>query len=160
MEPLVAILLDLFTWLRYLTLHIFVYVLLAVLFFRVERRIRVALLVYWGILANYMATSRSMRNIWDVYSVLPFYPYLGHNLWGSTKNDTQFVEGKVEDKFSKIFTPFSCFRPVTTACKNFEFPLDVKDSMFLLQSLPGPLSEVHTKFRVRTEIYRLFRDLT
>ncbi|RMC19558.1 hypothetical protein DUI87_03116 [Hirundo rustica rustica] len=44
--------------------------------------------------------------------------------------------------------------PVTTAFENLEFPLDVKESMFLLLSLPGLLSVVHTMFRVEKEIFR------
>ncbi|KAF4794900.1 hypothetical protein TURU_097774 [Turdus rufiventris] len=43
--------------------------------------------------------------------------------------------------------------PVTTVFENFEFPLDVMESLFLLLSLPGLLTAVHNMFRVRTEIF-------
>ncbi|KAJ7423281.1 hypothetical protein BTVI_10489 [Pitangus sulphuratus] len=43
-------------------------------------------------------------------------------------------------------------RPGTTTFENSEFPLDVKESMFLLLTLPGLLNVVHTMFRVKKEI--------
>lgn len=43
---------------------------------------------------------------------------------------------------------------MTTAFESFEFPLYVKESLFLLLSLPGLLSAVHTMFRVTKEIFR------
>lgn len=48
----------------------------------------------------------------------------------------QSIGGKEEDDFTQPFTPFSPFRPIATAVKNSEFPLDVKESMFLLLGLP------------------------
>lgn len=35
-----------------------------------------------------------------------------------------------EDDLPQLFTPFSSFRFVTTACENFEFPLDVKEGAY------------------------------
>lgn len=47
-----------------------------------------------------------------------------------------------KDYFPQLFNPFSSLRPVTTALEDFEFPLDIKESMLLLLSLPGLFSEV------------------
>lgn len=48
-EPLVTMLLGPFTWVWYLTLDVFMYVLLRVTFYRAETGIGIALLLYCGI---------------------------------------------------------------------------------------------------------------
>lgn len=62
-----------------------------------------------------------------------------------------------KDDFPQVFTPFSSLWPVTTAFESFEFPLDFKESMFLLLSLLGLLSGLHVE-RQRF-LGRSFRDL-
>lgn len=61
--------------------------------------------------------------------------------------------GTEKDDSPQLFIPFSSFRPVKTAFEDFEFPLDVKESMCLLLGLPDLLSAVHTMFRVTKEIF-------
>lgn len=68
--------------------------------------------------------------------------------------NTQSLGGKGEYYFPQLFTPFFSLRPVTTPIEDFSFPLDIKESMFLLLGLPGLLSAVHTMFRVTEEIFR------
>lgn len=58
--------------------------------------------------------------------------------------------GTGEDYFPQPFISFSSFRPGTTTFEDFEFLLGVKESMFLLLSLPGLLSVIHTMFRLMT----------
>lgn len=150
-------LLGLSTWLWYLTLYILLYmhyVSTAVLFFRAGREIRIALLLYCVISVYDVITSRIMGVIWDEYSVLLSCPGFGYYLWEFINNSTQPVVGTGEDDFPQPFTSFSSFRPGTITFEDFEFPLGVKESMFLLLSLPGLLSAVHTMFRVRTGISR------
>lgn len=40
------------------------------------------------------------------------------------------------------FAPFSSFRRLTTALENLEFPLDIKESMFLLPGMHGLLGVI------------------
>lgn len=149
-------LLGLFTCVWYLSLCVFLYmqhVLPMMIFFRAGRGIKVGLLLYCVIPAYDFITSKAIRVIWDVYSVLISYPYLRFcfksplaiipSLWGRT--------GK--DYFPCLFTLFSSFRPVKTAFEDFEFPLDVKECMCFLLGLPGLLSAVHNTFRITKEIF-------
>lgn len=82
------------------------------------------------------------RIIWNVCSVLLSCPSLEFCLWEFSNNCTQPMHDTGEDDFPQLSTSFFSFRPVTTAFKTFEFPLVVKEIIFLSLSLPGLLSAV------------------
>lgn len=157
MEPLGTMLLGLFTWLWYLTLYVFQYmhyVPITVLLLRAGIGIRIALLLYCVISVYNILTSRAMRAIRDVSSVLLSCHGLGYYLWKFINNHTWSVGETGKDDFPQLFTLSSSFSPVTSAFENFQFPLDIKESLFLLLSLPGLLSAVYTTFRIKKELSR------
>lgn len=133
-------------WVWYLILYVFPYVLF-------QSRITIALLLYSGISFYDMVTSRAVRVIWDVFSRLLSCPCLRCYPCVSI-NCAQPVGETEEDDFPQSLIPFSPLRPGTTTSENFEFPLGVKESMFLLLCLPGLLSVVHTMFKMTKEIFR------
>lgn len=106
-----------------------------------------------------MITRRAMRVIWDVCSVMLFYPSLGVYLWEPIKSYLVCGATRTDD-FPQLFMPFASFRPVKIAFENFGFPLVVKKSMVSLLGLLSTVytmltvSVAHTTFRVRREISR------
>ena len=92
-----------------------------VLFFEAGRGIGIALLLHCEISPYDMITSRAMRVIWDVNSVLLSYPYLGHCFQESINSSTQSVGETGEDAFPQLFPHFLSFRFVITAFEDLEF---------------------------------------
>lgn len=91
---MVTMLLGRFTWLWYLILvYIPIYTICALHggIFRAGRGTRIALLLHCAISAYNMITTRTMKVIWDVCSVLLSCPHLGHYLRESINNSTQPV---------------------------------------------------------------------
>lgn len=70
-------------------------------------------------------------------------------------NCTQSVGRTGEDNFPQIFTPFFSFSLVMRAFQNFEFLLDVKESMLLCLSCV--LTVVYAMFGVR-EIFKKIKE--
>lgn len=96
--------LDLFMWMWYLDQYIFLYVLLLIIFVKVGRGIRIALVIYCVTSVYDMVTPRTMRAIWDMNSVLFSCPGLGHYLWQFINNSIQLVGRTGEDSFTQSFT--------------------------------------------------------
>lgn len=96
--------LDLFVWMWYLAQDIFLYVLLLIIFVKVGKGIRIALVMCCVNSVYDMTTSRTMRVIWDVNSVLFACPGLGCYLWQFINNSTQLVGRTGEDDFTQPFT--------------------------------------------------------
>lgn len=92
--------------------------LLMMIFFRAGRRIRIAFVAVCGISVYEMITSRTMKVIWDVYSVLLSYPYSGTTSGGPLIIIPSLWEEQGVD-FPQRFIPFSSFTPVKTAFENF-----------------------------------------
>lgn len=99
-----------------------------------------------------MITSRTMRVIWNVYSVMHSSPYLRYYLWEFNNNCIQPVGRIGEDNFPQFFTPVFSFRLVTRSFQNFEFSLDVKENILLC--LLCLLTVVYTMFGVNREIFK------
>lgn len=97
---------------------------------------------------NIKANERHLGCVFSVFSC----PGLGCYLWEFINNHVRPrpVGGAGEDDFPQTFT--SSLGLVTTAFENFDFSLDVKESMILLLILPGLLSVVYTMFGVTKEI--------
>lgn len=105
-----------------------------------------------------------MRILLDVYSVLLSCPSLECYIWKFINNCSQPVGRTGEDYFPHLLTTFSSFRPVTTAFEDFEFPLDINESTFMLLGLPVLLSVASTWSTPCLELQKtflggLFRDL-
>lgn len=104
--------------------------------FQNGREIRMALLMYCGISVYDMITSRTMRVIWDVCSVLLSCPYRSCYLWESINNLTKSVTGK---QGRMIFPSLSLQFPLSSLLQQL---LRILKSFCMLKKVCS-CSEVH-----------------
>lgn len=129
-------------------------------FFGSGTQTNIVLLMFSAISAYVKITSEAMKIIWDVYLLLFACPGLSCYFWGFINNRTQPCGRKVGNDFSQTFTSFSPFRSDTSPFESVQFPLDVKDAIFLLLILVCLLCTVYNTFRIRLRFpWRLPRDL-
>ncbi|XP_058710220.1 uncharacterized protein LOC131586907 [Poecile atricapillus] len=93
-----------------------------------------------------------MFGLWFLRPTLP--PSPNSTFWEFISNCTQFVRGRPEDEAFQPFLSFFSFESVMSLFENIQFPLNVKDTTFLVVQLLSFLYTVCSFSRVRAEISR------
>lgn len=111
-------------------------------------------MLIWLVLVIHKSLTEVMGTTENIYAFLSFRPGLGSLLLEFFSNYTQSFRRKVGDGISQPFIFFP-FRSGMPPFENVQFPLDVKDTTFLLCYLVGFLYMVCGLSKIRAEISRV-----